>query len=137
MKYAAQTEDGVWTGTIYDELTTRITAHHAQYGETLHPVIDLTEIDGLWTATLPSVAELREIMSCSRFQGREVLRQDDLLDAADAAILASGDETLIGAWRDTATWTRTSQNITSISAALGLDDVQIDALFARAITITA
>lgn len=137
MKYAAQTEDGIWTGAIYEELTDRITAHHAQYAETLHPVIDLIEVDGLWSATLPSIEELREIMSCTRFQGREVLRQDDLLDAADAAILASGDETLIGAWRDTATWTRASQNITAIGAALGLDDHQIDMLFFRATTISA
>lgn len=79
-------------------------------------------------------AALREDMVVSRFQGRVALSRAGLLDAAEAAAVAAGGETLM-AWQEALEWRRTSPTIAALAAALGLTDEQVDDLFRAAADI--
>lgn len=136
MFYAARQEDGSWTGALYVEVTDRIRAHHEGFGETLHPVIDLRQQDGQWVADTPSQEQLRGTMSCSRFQGREALRQAGLFDQADR-LIAQGNETMQAAWNEASVWNRTSPFILQMGDAMELTPEQIDDLFVQAANISA
>lgn len=135
MRYAAQRADGTWTGALYDELTPAISAHHAKFAEVVEPVLSLEKMNGAWTASLPSIAEKRAIWSVSRFQARQALRNAGLFDAAEAAVLGSGDDLLIAAWSEAQIFERTSPAIISMASALGLSATQVDDLFAAASVI--
>ncbi len=87
--------------------------------------------------TAAELAAKREAMSVSRFQAKEALRLAGLLDAANAAVTASGDATIQLAWAEAATFNRLSPSILALAPVLSLDDDQLDALFATAATITA
>lgn len=142
MKYAVQRGDGSFTGTVYDQLKPNITAHHAQYGESLVPVAALenagTEAAPDWQAVEPSIEERRGAMVVSRMQARVALHQADLLEAVEAAV-AQADPVVQIAWADAIEFRRTSPTIAALSAALDppLTDEQIDALFEQAAQVTA
>lgn len=141
MKYAVQ-NNGHFNGVVYDHLAPNITAHHAQYGETLVPVAALTnagtEDAPVWQAVEPSIEERRAAMVCSRLQARTALHQAGLLTAAEAAV-AQADPVVQIAWADATEFRRDSPTIAALSNALEppLSDEQLDALFDPAMQITA
>ena len=137
MLYAAQRKDGTWTGALYAEVTERIRAHHQGYEETLHPVLGIREEGGVIIADLPGIDQLRAVMSCTRFQGREALRQAGLFDQARQLIDDSQDATMAGAWDEASVWNRMSPFILKMGGALGLTEDEIDDLFHCAAEITA
>lgn len=141
MKFAVQ-KDGQFSGVVYDHLAAAITAHHAQYGETLVPVAGLanagTEEDPIWQAVELSVEERRTTMICSRMQARTALHLAGLLTAAEAAV-AQADPVVQIAWADATEFRRDSPTIAALASALEppLNDEQLDALFEAAMQITA
>ena len=142
MKYAVQREDGRYTGVVYDQLKPNITAHHAQYGETLVPVARLdntgSEDDPVWEPVEPSLEERRAAMTASRMQARVALHQAGLLAAIEAAV-AESDPMVQIAWSDATEFRRTSPTIATLAAALAppLSDEQLDDLFEQAMQVTA
>lgn len=137
MIYAAQRGDGSWTGAVYDEVSPRIEAHHARFGETLLPVLSLTRAGATWQAELPSIEDERATWVVSRFQARQSLLNADLLDTADALIRATGNALVIGAWDDAQVFSRLSPSIVAMASALGLTDLMVDDLFRAAMQIEA
>lgn len=137
MKHAVQRQDGSWTGAIYEEVTERITDHHAQFSEVLVPVHSLAFVGGEWQATLPSIGEARASWSVSRFQARQALLNAGLLEQADTMIRDSGNQLIIGAWEDAQIFERLSPTIQSIAAALELPEEVVDDLFLQAMQIEA
>ena len=141
MKHAVQNDVGQWTGSYYDQVTPAIRAHHAQYGETIAPVADLQNIGSddapEWVAEPVALEDLRATMVVSRFQARAALIQAGLIDAAAAAIRASGDAMLAAAWDHALEFRRLSPAIVQMGGALQLSDEAVDALFASAALITA
>lgn len=73
----------------------------------------------------------------SRFQARAALMAAGLLDAADAAVAASGDAFLQLAWKEATAFPRTSPGIAALAPALGLTDADLDDLFRAAAVISA
>ena len=142
MKYAVQRGNGQFTGVLYDQLKPNITAHHAQYGETLVPVARLdntgTEDDPVWEPVEPSLEERRDAMTASRMQARVALHQAGLLAAVEAAV-AEADPVVQIAWADATEFRRTSPTIATLAAALDppLTDEQLDDLFEQAMQVTA
>jgi hypothetical protein len=85
------------------------------------------------------LAVTRSLMVCTPRQARVAMAQTPygqgtLLQAAEAAI-SQADEALQIAWEYGTEWQRLDPAIEQIGAALGLTDTQIDALFARAMTL--
>lgn len=137
MKYAARKADGSYTGAVYDAVTPRETDYHATFGEVLVPVAALVRIGEVWHGTPPSIEDLRATWSVTRFQARQALREADLLASAEAAIMASGDALIIGAWEDALSFHRLSPSIVAMAATLGLTEEQVDDLFRAAVEIEA
>ena len=96
MKYAVKRPNGDFTGVVYDQLKPSITAHHAQYGETLVPVAALTntgtEDDPVWEAVEPSLEVLRAAID------RHVEEQAHALEYNSAAHLASYVASSVPEW---------------------------------------
>ena len=142
MKYAVKRGDGQFTGVLYDDLKPNITAHHAQYGETLVSVAALTnsgtEDAPVWDAVEPSLEDRRAEMACSRMQARIALHQAGLLGAVEAAV-AEADPVVQIAWADATEFRRDSPTIAALAAALDppLTDEQLDDLFEQAMQVTA
>ena len=67
----------------------------------------------------------------TNFQAKAALLDADLLDAAEAAVIALGGKVKLS-WDLEPMWSRMSNEINAIGAALGLEDDQIDALFKSA-----
>lgn len=140
MIYAARTAKGHWTGAAYDAVTPAIRAHHAQYDEVLVAVAALTntgdDTDPVWEAEEITAEARRATMVVSRFQARAALHGAGLLDRVEAA-LAEADPLARIAWADAQEFRRLSPTMTTLGAALGLTDTQIDALFDQAALIAA
>lgn len=138
MKYAARTAAGVWTGAVYDQLTSAIVQHHATYDEVLVPVSTLQQSeDGEWSAVEPTTAEIAAELTVTRFQARAALMQAGLLGDVEAAVAASDDPFIHLAWAESVEFPRASPTIATLAAAIGLSDAEIDQLFIAASTITA
>lgn len=138
MKYAAQTEDGLFTGALYDHVTPAITSHHASYHERLVPVSDLVESDdGGWTAIDPFAAEIAAELEVSRFQARAALLQIGKLAAVDAVVAESGDPLTQLAWAEAVSWRRTSPTIAALAThpLINLSSDELDNLFIAAAAI--
>lgn len=75
--------------------------------------------------------------SVTRFQARAALLQAGLLDAATAAVEASGDAFTKLAWAEASEWRRESALVVGMATAIGLTSDQIDDLFRAAAQITA
>lgn len=73
----------------------------------------------------------------SRFQARAALMAAGLLDAADAAVAASGDAFLQLAWKEATAFPRTSPGIAALAPSLGLTEADLDDLFRAAAVISA
>ena len=131
-----------FTGTVYDALNPQITAHHAQYDQTLVPVLALnnagTDDTPDWQPVYPSLEQKRELMVVSRFQAKAALARSDLLDTVES-LMASEAATLECrlAWQDAIEFRRLSPTMLQMAAALGLTDEQLDDLFELAATIEA
>lgn len=84
------------------------------------------------------LANWRNTVSCTPFQGRVALSKAGLLAQAQALVdnPDSPEETKI-AWEYALEWRRMSSMIISLGGALGLTDEQIDDLYKEAIQITA
>lgn len=140
MIYAARTAEGLWTGAAYDAVTPAIRAHHAQYDEVLVPVAALTNAGTdsapAWEAEEIGISDRRAGMVVSRFQARAALHMAGLLEQVEAA-LADADPLARIAWADAQEFRRLSPTMTTLGAALGLTDTQIDALFDQAAQISA
>ena len=96
MKYAVKRPSGDFTGVVYDQHKPNITAHHAQYGETLAPVAALTNIgtedDPVWEAVDPNLDVLRAAID------RHVEEQAHALEYNSAAHLASYVASSVPEW---------------------------------------
>lgn len=136
MRYAAIDSDERPTGALYDRITPAIQAHHAGFGETLIPVQDLVENDGVWEIIPAAIEQIRESMVVSRFQARAALREAGLLDQVDELINSSGDDLMVDAWAAAAEIRRLSPMIVGMGGALGLSEEDIDGLFRSATNIT-
>lgn len=71
------------------------------------------------------------------WQARAVLAQQGLLDAARAAVAASGNTVLKAVWEYGNVITRDSPGLADLAAALGLTDEQVDNLFRAAAVLKA
>lgn len=89
--------------------------------------------DGLggWTRPVPDTPRLVPL-SVALWRARAILRTDGLIDAADAAVAASGNAALIEAWQYGNEIARASPGLASLAAALGLTGSQVDDMFVRA-----
>lgn len=100
-------------------------------------------VDGVAVANTPAaiLAATRAQMVVTPRQARLAMIQTSyaeypsLLTAVEGAIYASGDAALIVSWEYATEWQRNDPSITTISAALGLTDTDVDALFARAMAL--
>lgn len=136
MAFAVRRENGSWTGAVYEEISPRIEAHHARFGEVLEPVVGLEEDGDGWRAIAPTLEVLRASWSASAFQVRSALREAGMLETVEAAI--SDAEPLVqNAWREAVEFPRLSASISALAPALGLDDEALDRLFMRAMQIRA
>jgi hypothetical protein len=70
----------------------------------------------------------------SRFQARAALELWELLDLAEALVLAQGGLAAM-AWEDISEFRRDSPLVNEIAPQLGLDDAELDDLFRLAATI--
>lgn len=137
MMYAAQRQDGSWTGAVYDEITPRIEAHHAQFEEDLLPVLGLSKSGGTWQAELPSVEDQRGTWSVSRFQMRQALMAMDFLEVADEAIRFTENPLLIGVWEDGLYYHRISPFCAALISSGVVTAEVLDDIFAAAALIEA
>lgn len=81
----------------------------------------------------PSLAPRATVpASIPLWRARAILRIDGLIDAADAAVAASGNPALIEVWQYGNEIDRASPGLASLASALGITDAQLDALFFRA-----
>jgi hypothetical protein len=77
----------------------------------------------------------RAAMKCTAAQARLAMLDAGILGDVQAIIAASGDTALQIAWEYGTEWRRGDPRIMALAGAAGLDDTQIDALFARAIAL--
>ena len=75
--------------------------------------------------------QYRANLSCTPLQGKIELNNQNLLDAAEAAV-AAGDTNTKLAWANAIIWYRTSPMIETLGAALGLSPTDLDNLFEQA-----
>ena len=100
-------------------------------------------INGIPVANTPAaiLAATRAQMVVTPRQARLAMIQTpfveypSLLTAVEAAIYASGDDALIVSWEYATEWRRNDPAIDMIGAALGLTDTNLDALFAKAMSL--
>ena len=84
------------------------------------------------------IEEQREGMKVSRFQARASLHNAGLLDEVQALMDDPATDMLSRlAWQDSATFSRLSTTVLTISTDLGYTDTQLDDLFIAAALITA
>lgn len=104
-------------------------------------IASLSVVDGVLVSSLCDITvmshEESELMAwraacrVTNFQAKAALLDAGLLDAAEAAVIALGGKVKLS-WDLEPMWSRMSNEINAIGAALGLNDVQIDALFKSA-----
>lgn len=75
--------------------------------------------------------------SVTRFQARAALMQAGLFDQVTAAVAAAEDPMITLAWAESVELLRNSPTIATLSAALGLTEAEVDALFIAASQISA
>lgn len=80
-----------------------------------------------WVAPSPYIPQ-----QVTRFQAKAALLQSNLLDDVEAAVAASTDPLLALAWSDALSFERQSPMVAGITAALGLTEAEVDALFVAA-----
>ena len=137
MKYAVQRGDGSYTGVAYDQPKPNITAHHAQYGETLVPVAALTNTgsddDAVWEVVEPDAEDYRAAMTVSRMQAKLALLEAGRLDEIDAVMSEAPPDVQI-AWQEATEFQRNSPTIAALNDALDppMSDEELDALFEAA-----
>lgn len=100
------------------------------------------KVNGRETADNPQAiaAALRLDMVCTPRQARLAMLATpygagNLLQAVEAAVLASGNQALRLAWEYATEWQRADPYIAQIGAAMNLTDAAIDALFAKAMAM--
>lgn len=109
-------------------------------------LVDPKKQDGVWyqqwsvTDVSPEVydtrlAAYRASLYCTPLQGKIELNNQELLDAAEAAV-AQADKVTRLAWNNATIWYRTSPMIETLGAGLGLSPDDLDNLFVQAATIT-
>lgn len=101
MKYAVKSQGGQWRGVVYDTIAPNIVAHHAQYGETLHPVAGLNNT-GTDDAPVWHEAEMPEAGRASFAADAidaHVDAQARALKYTSAASLASYTDSSVAEWR--------------------------------------
>jgi len=87
---------------------------------------------------VPTIEEQREGMKVSRFQARASLHNAGLLtEVQDLMDNPATDMISRLAWQDSATFSRLSTTVLTISTDLGYTDTQLDDLFIAAALITA
>ena len=104
------------------------------------PAGDGVEIGWLWDGAAfapPPVPPQPVPAQVALWQARAVLAQQGLLDAASAAVAASGNPVLTAVWDYGNVITRASPGLAQLAGALGLTEAQVDDLFRASDAIVA
>lgn len=99
--------------------------------------------NGNYPTRISSFDELKEVLKAAQVppylsatprQVRLVLQENNLLDTVDAALKSADEESQIS-WEYSTVVDRDNPLLKQLASSLGISDAQIDAMFARAVTL--